>query len=74
MTRFRAAYILKKSIVLLLPALLGAGCGSGVPDNGPTDDGGSGTIHISVDESFKPVIDSEIAVFEGLHPGAHIIA
>jgi phosphate transport system substrate-binding protein len=34
----------------------------------------SGTIHISADESFKPVIDSEIAVFEALHPGAHIIA
>ncbi len=34
----------------------------------------SGTIHISVDESFKPVIDSEIQVFEALHPGAKIIA
>lgn len=34
----------------------------------------SGTIHISVDESFKPLMDTEIAVFEGLHPKAHIIA
>ncbi len=34
----------------------------------------SGTIHISVDESFKPVIDSEIQVFEALYPNAHIIA
>ena len=34
----------------------------------------SGTIHISVDESFKPVIDSEIMVFEALHPNAKIIA
>ncbi len=34
----------------------------------------SGTIHISVDESFKPVIDSEIQVFEALNPGAKIIA
>ncbi len=33
----------------------------------------SGTIHISVDESFKPVIDSEVQVFESLHPEAHII-
>jgi len=32
-----------------------------------------GTIHISVDESFKPVIDSEIQVFEALYPNAHII-
>lgn len=34
----------------------------------------SGTIHISVDESFKPVIDSQIQVFEALNPKAKIIA
>ena len=33
----------------------------------------SGTIHISVDESFKPVIDSQIQVFESQHSEAHII-
>src|SRR5690349_24704978 len=33
----------------------------------------SGTIHISVDESFKPVIDSQIQVFESQNPNAHII-
>ncbi len=33
----------------------------------------SGTIHISVDESFKPLLDTEIAVFEDLHPEANII-
>jgi phosphate transport system substrate-binding protein len=34
----------------------------------------SGTIYISVDESFKPVIDSQIKVFESSFPNAHIIA
>ncbi len=34
----------------------------------------SGTIHISVDESFKPVIDSQIQVFEALYPKAKVIA
>lgn len=34
----------------------------------------SGTIHISVDESFRPVIDSQIKVFESQFPNAHIIA
>lgn len=34
----------------------------------------SGTIHISVDESFKPVIEEEISVFEKTYPEAHIIA
>ena len=38
------------------------------------DTSDSGTIHISVDESFKPVIDSQIQVFEALYPKAKIIA
>ncbi len=38
------------------------------------DDIKSGTIHISVDESFKPVIDSQIKVFTSLFPEANIIA
>ncbi|GAO41496.1 PstS family phosphate ABC transporter substrate-binding protein [Flavihumibacter petaseus] len=47
-------------------------------NNGPveyrTDNLTSGTIHISVDESFKPVIDSQIKVFESSFPKAKIIA
>ena len=47
--------------------------------NGPhirtdTDTANRGMIHISVDESFKPVIDSQIQVFEALHPGTKIMA
>jgi len=38
------------------------------------DSPSTGTIHISVDESFKPVIDSQIQVFEALYPKAKIIA
>jgi phosphate transport system substrate-binding protein len=37
------------------------------------DNKDSGTIHISVDESFKPVIDSQIGVYESQHPKAKII-
>ncbi|MDB5231454.1 MAG: phosphate transporter substrate-binding protein PhoT family [Chitinophagaceae bacterium] len=33
----------------------------------------SGTIHISVDESFKPVISEQIKVYESSYPDAHII-
>lgn len=33
----------------------------------------SGTIHISVDESFAPIIDSQIKVFMALNPKANII-
>jgi phosphate transport system substrate-binding protein len=50
---------------------LAAGCGGGnkTPQETPT----SGTINISVDESFRPVIDSEIKVFESSYPNAHVI-
>jgi phosphate transport system substrate-binding protein len=34
----------------------------------------SGTIQISADESFRPVIDSQIKVFLSQHPNARIIA
>jgi phosphate transport system substrate-binding protein len=34
----------------------------------------SGTIHITVDESFKPVIEEQIHVYESSYPGTKIIA
>lgn len=40
----------------------------------PYDSPTQGTIRISVDESFKPVIDEEIKVYESSYPDAHIIA
>jgi phosphate transport system substrate-binding protein len=49
-----------------------AGCGAGgnkKPQETPT----SGTINISVDESYQPVIDSEIKVFESSFPNAKIV-
>ncbi len=39
-----------------------------------TDTYKSGTIHISIDESFKPVMEEQIKVFEKSYPEAHIIA
>jgi phosphate transport system substrate-binding protein len=52
--------------------LLLTGCGGGTKGSQETPT--FGTIHISVDESFKPVIDSQIKVFESSFPDAHIIA
>jgi phosphate transport system substrate-binding protein len=37
-----------------------------------TDTANTGTIVISVDESFKPIIDQQIKVFEASNPAAHI--
>ncbi|MBA2250984.1 MAG: substrate-binding domain-containing protein [Chitinophagaceae bacterium] len=50
-----------------------SGC-DGLKKRTDLDTPDSGTIHISVDESFKPVIDSEIMVFEALFPKAKVIA
>lgn len=47
-------------------------CGSKTEEQ-QTDTIDSGTIYISADESFKPVIDSEIQVFQAQHPNAKII-
>lgn len=38
-----------------------------------TDTRERGTIHVSADESFKPVIDSQIQVYESSYPDAKII-
>lgn len=53
-----------------------AGCGGGerkYKTISGNDDLKSGTIHISVDESFKPIIDSQIKVFVSQYPDATII-
>lgn len=39
-----------------------------------TDTPSNGTIHISVDESFQPVIEQQIKVYESSYPDVHIIA
>lgn len=59
--------------ILVVLLLILAGC-EGSHKRTDIDTPNSGTIHISVDESFKPVIDSQIQVFEALYPGAKIIA
>ncbi len=58
-------------VVILGINLFVTACSTGSPK--PQETTTSGTIHISVDESFKPVIDSQIKVFESQHPDAHIV-
>lgn len=50
-----------------------AGCGpyGGDPDAPDTRD--RGTIHVSADESFKPVLDAQVEVYQASYPDAHII-
>jgi phosphate transport system substrate-binding protein len=50
-----------------------SGCGT-KPAKTEQETPTNGTIHISVDESFRPVIDSQIKVFESSFPNANIVA
>lgn len=59
--------------VLLLQQACGDNAGS-TKESSKYDSPRQGTIHISVDESFKPVIDEQIKVYESSFPDAHIIA
>ncbi|MBL7702737.1 MAG: substrate-binding domain-containing protein [Ferruginibacter sp.] len=49
------------------------GCSTGVIKS-PSDTMTSGSIRISVDESFKPVMEEQIKMFEKSFPKAHVIA
>lgn len=61
--------------ILVVASMVFSGCGTdGSKTDQFQDSPTKGTIHISVDESFKPIIDSQIQVYESQHPEAHIIA
>ncbi|MEO7835121.1 MAG: substrate-binding domain-containing protein, partial [Ginsengibacter sp.] len=60
------------SLMIALLWIFFTGCHQNVRTDVDTPE--RGTIHISVDETFKPVIDSEIQVFEALYPQAKVIA
>lgn len=59
---------------LTIPAMMVLAFGCKQPGKDTRDTTSSGTIHISVDETFKPIIDSQIQVFEAAYPNAKIIA
>jgi phosphate transport system substrate-binding protein len=62
----------KTAWLAVLAACLSA-CNTG-NGNRPTDTPTSGTIHISVDETYEPLIEAELKVFHSLYPNTHIIA
>ena len=63
----------RNTIWLYLFAFVFTGSCKTGSNNIPPDTLYSGTIHISADESFKPVIDSQVQVYESNHPGANLI-
>lgn len=65
---------LRKNFVLLLVVFLFANCNNDIKKSNRDDTPLKGTIHISVDESFKPVIEGQIKMYELSFPGTQIIA
>ena len=53
---------------------LGFGACTETKKSGRTDTKSSGAITFASDESFSPVIDEEVQVFEASHPNAHLTA
>lgn len=64
---------IKLASLLATIVLINLSCGGSNDANEPSDTLEEGTIHISADESFQPVIDSQIRVFESSYPNAKII-
>ena len=61
-------------VVVVVWAIIGLISCQDEKKNYPVDTPSSGTIHISVDESFRPVIEEQINTYEASYPGARIIA
>lgn len=72
--------LFKRSISVVLIFIVSiasiTGCNENKPNSKPNvldDTLKSGNIEISVDESFRPVIDEQLKVFLSLNPEAHIV-
>ncbi len=61
----------KYPLILILIAAILTSCGK--KGSSPTDDPTSGKIHITVDESYMPMMEAEVEVFESLYPRADIV-
>jgi phosphate transport system substrate-binding protein len=62
----------QRLLIFFFITFLAAACSS--KKNRPSDTSESGIIYISVDETFKPIIEEQIKVFEASWPKAKIIA
>lgn len=62
------------SIIVLIATFFISLTSCGKRSNIPTDDPTSGKIHITVDESYKPMMEAEIEIFEHLYQHAKITA
>jgi phosphate transport system substrate-binding protein len=67
-------HVLCGFFIAILMTAAGSSCKEKATRKGPTDSPKQGTIYISVDESFRPVMEEQIAMYEATYPGTKIIA
>lgn len=65
-----SSYILVGLLSVVL--VLFSSCGEKKSKSGRTDTYSSGTISIASDESFSPIVDEELQVFQSRYPKAHV--
>ncbi len=73
MNNVQLKHTIKQLAAIFICFFLLTGCNE-IKHHGAADTTTSGTINISVDESFRPVIEAQIKVFEGSFPGTKINA
>lgn len=61
----------KNIFFLAASACIFSACGDG-DANKPTDTLGAGTLSISVDETYRPIVEEQIKVFDSSYPDAHV--
>ncbi len=62
----------KNLLLLLVPLFFLTSCGEKKDPDAPTDTLSSGTVQISVDETYRPVIEEQKKVFDSSYPNAHV--
>lgn len=64
--------IINHILIIFFASAILVACGE--KKNSPTDTLSSGNIDISVDETFRPIIEEQLKVFDSSYPEAHINA
>lgn len=71
--QLRTYFSVGATALALMAGLYSCGSGNSGPEK-PKETASSGSIRISVDESFMPVMTQELKVFDSSYPEAHITA
>lgn len=61
------------AVLVLMVSLFVFGCGEEKKNEAPRDTMISGEIAISVDETYRPIIEEQLEVFDSSYPDAHLI-